>query len=130
MKKGGAKVGDVLILTKPLGTGILTTAGKNGVVSANEMENAIRWMMKLNRDASHAAVASGTGSATDITGYSLLGHAYEMAFASNTCFEIHADSLPILEGAPNLARRADSRRHKSKPRLFARKGVPTNGFAC
>lgn len=103
LKKEGAKVGDVLILTKPLGTGILTTAGKNGVSPSTDLENAIRWMMKLNRDASHAAVAAGIRSATDITGYALLGHAYEMAFASNTCFEINAKSLPILEGALDLA---------------------------
>ncbi len=106
--KRGAQVGDVLILTKPLGTGILTTAGKNGTAAAGDLENAIAWMLKLNRGASHAAHAVGLRSATDITGYSLLGHAYDMADASGVAFQIELKQLPVLDGALDLARQGQT----------------------
>lgn len=102
--KGGAQPGDQLVLTKPLGTGILTTAGKRGLISENDLHNAIRWMTTLNREASRAASVVGIRAATDITGYALLGHGYEMAAASNTQFELDWNALPILEGALDLAR--------------------------
>jgi len=104
MTKGGAQVGDILVLTKPLGTGILTTAGKRGIVSENVLDNAVRWMMRLNRDASQAARTVGVKAATDITGYSLPGHAYEMASAAGAQFELEWKQLPILDGALELAK--------------------------
>ncbi len=104
LTKGGGQRGDVLMLTKPLGTGILTTAGKRGLAPAAQLEAAMRWMMQLNRAASHAARAAGVRSATDVTGYSLLGHAYEMASASGVQFEIELGALPVLEGALELAK--------------------------
>lgn len=104
MTKGGAQVGDLLLLTKPLGTGILTTAGKRGIISDNHLQNAIRWMMTLNHNASLAARAVGIRSATDITGYSLVGHAYEMAAASRVQFQFSLDRLPVLDGALELAK--------------------------
>lgn len=103
IKKGGARAGDLLVLTKPLGSGLLTTAGKNGVASAAHLQNAIDWMMRLNRGAAQAMQQAGIRSATDITGYGLLGHAYEMADASGVAFRFHADSLPVLEGALEYA---------------------------
>ncbi len=102
--KGGAQVGDILILTKPLGTGILTTAGKNGQLNADELRPALDWMMTLNRDAAHAAHAVGIHAATDITGFALTGHAYEMASASHTQFAIELEKLPVLENAFRLAK--------------------------
>jgi selenide, water dikinase len=101
--KGGAQVGDLLVLTKPLGSGLLTTAGKNGVVSEAHLANAIEWMMRLNRAAAQAMQTAGVRAATDITGYGLLGHAYEMAFASNVVFRFHAEALPVLDGALEYA---------------------------
>jgi selenide,water dikinase len=103
VKKGGARAGDLLVLTKPLGSGLLTTAGKNGVASAAHLQNAIDWMMRLNRGASQAIREAGIRSATDITGYGLLGHAYEMAVASGVAFRFHAETLPVLEGALEYA---------------------------
>lgn len=103
LTKAGARVGDVLILTKPLGTGILTTAGKRGTISEDALQNAIRWMMTLNQAASHAARAVGLKSVTDITGYALLGHAYEMANASGVQFHFALDKLPVLDDALALA---------------------------
>lgn len=103
LTKGGAQVGDVLILTKPLGTGILTTAGKNSRLSAEEMRPVLEWMMALNRDASLAARTVGIRAATDITGFALMGHAYEMASAANAQFIFELDKLPVHPGAFELA---------------------------
>ncbi len=103
LTKAGAQEGDVLVLTKPLGSGILTTAGKNQAARPEDLESAIHWMLKLNRGAMHAARAVGLRSATDITGYSLLGHAYEMADASGVGMQIDLHALPVLDGALDLA---------------------------
>ncbi len=102
--KGGARAGDVLLLTKPLGSGLVTTAGKNGVVAAAHLENAVDWMTRLNRGAAQALQQAGIKSATDITGYGLLGHAYEMAEASNVAITFRADAIPLLDGALEYAR--------------------------
>ncbi len=121
--KGGARAGDVLILTKPLGTGILTTAGKNGTAAAGDLENAIAWMLKLNRGASQAAHAVGLRAATDITGYSLLGHAYEMAEASGVAFQIELERLPVLQGALELARQGQTPGGTARNRDYLRDKV-------
>ena len=102
-RKSGARVGDVLVLTKPLGSGLLTTAGKNGVASDAHMQNAINWMMRLNRGAAQALQEIGIRCATDITGYGLLGHAYEIAQASQVALRFDANALPILDGALEYA---------------------------
>jgi len=102
--KGGARVGDVLILTKPLGSGLITTAGKNGVASDAHLQNAIVWMSKLNRNAARAMQEVGIRCATDITGYGLLGHAHEIADASQVALQFRADALPVLDGALEYAR--------------------------
>ncbi len=101
--KGGARVGDVLVLTKPLGTGLITTAGKNSVASEAHLQNAIAWMSQLNRNAAQAMQEVGIRCATDITGYGLLGHAHEIAEASNVTLQFKIDALPILDGALEYA---------------------------
>jgi len=101
--KGRARVGDVLVLTKPLGSGLITTAGKNGVASDAYLQNAIAWMSRLNRGAAQAMQEIGIRCATDITGYGLLGHAYEIAEASKVALRFRADALPILDGALEYA---------------------------
>ena len=103
--KGGARVGDVLVLTKPLGSGLITTAGKNGVASDAHLQNAIVWMSRLNRGAAQAIQEIGIRCATDITGYGLLGHAYEIAEASKVALRFRADALPLLDGALEYARK-------------------------
>lgn len=105
IKKGGARVRDVLVLTKPLGTGLITTAGKNSVAAEAHLQNAIEWMMKLNRGAAQAMQEVGVRCATDITGYGLLGHAYEIAEASGAALQIHSETLPVLDGALEYARK-------------------------
>ncbi len=103
--KGGARVGDLLLLTKPLGFGLITTAGKNGVVSDAHLQNAIDWMMRLNRGAAQAMQEIGVRGATDITGYGLLGHAYEIAEASGVALRFHASALPVVDGALEYAQK-------------------------
>ena len=103
LTKGGARPGDALVLTKPLGTGTITTALKRGQVAPAHLDAAIASMMRLNRVASQAAQAAGARSATDITGFGLIGHASEMAEAAGVRFRIRFDALPWLPGALGYA---------------------------
>lgn len=98
LTKGGARPGDLLVLSKPLGTGLLTTAQKRGLVQAKDMETAVQWMTRLNRQASEMLVQAGSAvhAVTDITGFSLLGHAWEMASQSLTSMRFHYRALPLL----------------------------------
>lgn len=95
----GARPGDALVLTKPLGTGILATAHKAGLLDQDALEAMISVMKRLNRDASELMTALGAHAATDITGFGLAGHALEMARASKCRLTIHADRLPIMPKA-------------------------------
>jgi selenide,water dikinase len=104
LRKGGAQPGDVLILTKALGTGLLVSGRRQGRTSDADLDVAIDQMRSLNRVASEVLVAHGVVAATDVTGFGLLGHALEMARASNTSFIFAAASLPALPGALELAR--------------------------
>jgi selenide,water dikinase len=99
LTKGGARPGDRLVLTKPLGTGTITTAVKRGVVEQVHLDEAIASMMRLNRVASQAAQANGVRAVTDITGFGLIGHASEMTGAGGVRFRIRFDALPWLPGA-------------------------------
>ena len=103
LRKGGARPGDVLILTKRLGTGILVSGNRAGRTAADDLSTAIDVMRTLNRDASEVLVAQGIAGATDVTGFGLLGHGLEMARASGTRFRFEADALPALPGALDLA---------------------------
>ncbi len=104
MTKGGARAGDVLVLTKPLGTGVTTTALKRGTADAADVDQAVAWMSRLNADASGLALEHGVRGATDITGYGLLGHGLEMAEASGVRLVLHARAIPFLAGARKYAR--------------------------
>jgi len=99
----GARPGDKLLLTKPLGTGLLTTALKGEVLSEAEITEAIRGMTTLNRAASLLMQQTGVSACTDITGFGLLGHALEMAEASGVTIEISANQLPAYPGALEMA---------------------------
>jgi selenide,water dikinase len=100
-----ARPGDILILTKPLGTGILSTALKAGEIGESAMTDAVNWMTALNESASTAMVAAGAHAATDVTGFGLLGHAGEMARASHVRLVIDAWSVPLMPGVLELAQR-------------------------
>ncbi len=103
LTKGGARLGDRLVLTKPLGFGVTTTALKREQASPEDVAEAIRWMTTLNRKAGELAVESGLQGGTDVTGYSLLGHGWEMAQASGTGLRFHYDRIPFLTHARRYA---------------------------
>ncbi len=105
LTKGGAKPGDVLILSKRLGTGLLTTAQKRGMVHEEDMKAAVKSMTTLNRRASELLVQSGPAvhAVTDITGFSLLGHAWEMASQSFTSMHFDFAALPLLPNVRHYA---------------------------
>lgn len=100
----GAKPGDILILTKPLGIGILNTAIKADMLETEAINTAIDTMAYLNKDACEAMQLVGVNSCTDITGFGLLGHALEMAEGSKATIEIWSDYIPIIKESLELAR--------------------------
>lgn len=102
--KGGAQVGDVLLLTKPLGTGILMTAAKQQLTGAEvALEAAVTSMRRLNRHAAHLARAGGVHGMTDVTGFALVGHAAEMAEQAAATFVVEARAVPELPEARRFA---------------------------
>jgi len=103
VRNSGAKPGDILILTKPLGLGIITTANKADMASTKTMEFATKIMAKLNKNASEKMVKFGVKGATDITGFGLIGHSYEMAKASNVTLVLNKSEIPFVEEALELA---------------------------
>jgi selenide,water dikinase len=103
MTNAGGREGQVLVLTKPLGTGIIATALKAGRAPDGALEAATASMITLNRQASEAAVAHGVTGATDVTGFGLVGHAEPLARESGVTLEIHARELPLLPGVLELA---------------------------
>lgn len=105
LTNGGAQVGDRLVLTKPLGTGILTSAAKAGKINQEDLAEAIEVMIELNAGACEAMLEVGVHAVTDITGFGLIGHAYEMAQAGGVTIEIEAGAVPLLEHTAELARR-------------------------
>lgn len=102
--KMGARPGDRLLLTKPLGTGLITTAAKRGTAEEPHLAAAVESMLRLNREAAELAQSVTIHSATDITGFGLLGHASEIARQSGVGLLVQAGSLPLLPGALDLAR--------------------------
>jgi len=102
--KSAAKVGDKLILTKPLGTGILNTALKAGLLKAETNTRLTEQMVKLNDKAAEAMVSIGANACTDITGFGLIGHACEMAENSGVSIEIFCDKVPFIPETLEFAR--------------------------
>jgi selenide,water dikinase len=98
----GARPGDKLVLTKPLGSGVIATAIKKDGVSAEVIADAVEVMATLNAGAAEAMCASGVLAATDVTGFGLLGHLRSLARASGVSATVHADSVPIMSGAAEL----------------------------
>ncbi len=101
----GARPGDVVVLTKRLGTGVISTALKRGIAADSDVNASIESMLTLNRDAGEAMVRFGANGCTDITGFGLIGHAREMALASGATIEIDVDALRFLPGALEYARK-------------------------
>ncbi len=98
-----ARPGDALILTKPIGTGVVSTAIKFGKCPSAAAKEAIDWMLRLNRAASRPLADHSVHAVTDVTGFGLLGHAFEMALYSGVCLQIEAAKVPLLDGVLELA---------------------------
>lgn len=103
LSKGGLKIGDALVLTKPLGFGVTTTALKREQVDAQDLREAVDWMKRLNKTAGQLANEFNLRGGTDITGYSLLGHALEMANASGVGLSLEFAKIPFISGARKYA---------------------------
>lgn len=99
----GARAGDLLVLTKPLGTGVIATALKGGMAEQGVAQEAMAWMAALNREAAEAMVELGAHACTDVTGFGLLGHACEMVEGGPVGMVIRASAVPLLPGAEQLA---------------------------
>ena len=106
LRKNALRVGDALWLTKAIGTGVLTTAHKNGKLAPEDLASTVASMVALNRGASRAAVEAGLHAVTDVTGFALAGHAHEMAEQSGVAVRIRAGLVPLLPGAREHARGA------------------------
>ena len=103
LTKGGLQPGDQLFLSKPLGFGVATTAHKRGLLTPEELEEVSDWMKQLNRDASELAIKFGLHGGTDVTGFSLLGHASEMVEASGCGITFNWHALPFISSAHKYA---------------------------
>jgi selenide, water dikinase len=99
LSKSGAMVGDRLILTKPLGFGVTTTALKQEKADSTDVDEVVKWMSRLNQDAGNLAIEFDLRGGTDVTGFSLLGHGVEMAKASEVKLIIHYDQVPFVSCA-------------------------------
>jgi selenide, water dikinase len=132
LRKGGARPGDVLLLTKPLGTGFLVSGARQATTAPADLEAAITSMRRLNRAAAEVLVAAGVRGATDVTGFGLLGHGLEMARASGARLVFEAEALPALAGALELAVEgvetggAAHNRRFTAPALDVAPGVPAS----
>jgi selenide,water dikinase len=125
--KAGALPGDVLYLTKPLGTGLLVHGQKEGRTDAAHLAEATRWMQVLNAGAADAVRAFEPNAVTDVTGFGLLGHSYELAERSGVAVELDGPSLPALAGALDLARAGVRTGGDSRNRDFAGAAVTLDG---
>ena len=103
-RKSGARAGDLLFVTKAIGTGLILTAARGGRVDDNDLQEAIVNMMRLNRDASQCLREFRPSAVTDVTGFGLLGHGFEIAHQSSVRLEIEASRVPLLAGASACAR--------------------------
>jgi selenide,water dikinase len=104
LTKGGLQAGDALVLTKPLGFGVVTTALKQRRAKAVDVAEVVGWMKHLNRQASELALEFGVRGGTDITGFGLLGHGHEMAAASGVRLSIDSLLIPMVKSASRYAR--------------------------
>jgi selenide,water dikinase len=139
MRNAGARAGDVLVLTKPLGAGTVATALKRGLASDELVARAVAVMTTLNDVAAEQARAAGASALTDVTGFGLVGHVHELAAASGLTAEIDASAIPAIEGVVELlsderALAGGSRRNRADADTFTSWGPevtdPLRRLAC
>jgi selenide, water dikinase len=127
--KGGAQPGDVLFLTKPLGTGLVLHGFARGLVGEAELQDAVEWMKLLNRDAADVLRRFEPSAVTDVTGFGLFGHAYEMADRSGVRLVLDSGALPALDGAVEVASEGERTGGDRRNREFAAAHVSTDGLS-
>ncbi|MFU8771666.1 MAG: selenide, water dikinase SelD, partial [Anaerolineales bacterium] len=103
LTKTGARVGDLLVLSKPIGTGVITTAFKRDLAAPEDLKEAVEWMKRLNNFLAEMAEDVQLQGGTDITGFGLMGHAWEMASASGVGLRLSFEKIPFLQGAQRYA---------------------------
>jgi len=125
--KNGARPGDAVFLTKPLGTGLIMTGYKKGLAGAMQLERAVRWMRTLNKDASDVLRGSAPNAVTDVTGFGLFGHAHEVADRSGVRIRLESARFPAIDGALDLARNGVRTSGDPRNRDFAGAHVRADG---
>jgi selenide,water dikinase len=126
-RKSGARPGDVLFLTKPLGTGLVLSGARQGALGQNELAEAIRWMTTLAQDAAEVIRPFGPSAVTDVTGFGLFGHALEVARRSRVQVVLEGARLPLLPGALEAATRGIRTGGDVRNRDFASRAVTLDG---
>ena len=125
--KNGARVGDALFLTKPLGTGLIMTAYNRGEAGTQQLERAVRWMRTLNNEAADVLRGLEPSAVTDVTGFGLFGHAHEVAERSGVQIRLESERFPAIDGALDVARHGVRTSGDPRNRDFAGPHVSLNG---
>ena len=127
--KNGARPGDVLFLTKPLGTGLIMTGYKGGYAGTQQLERAVRWMRTLNNEAADVLRGMEPHAVTDVTGFGLFGHAHEVAERSGARLRLESARFPAIDGALDLARHGVRTSGDPRNRDFAGPHVELDGVS-
>jgi selenide, water dikinase len=127
--KNGARAGDALFLTKPLGTGLIMTGYKRGHAGTQQLERAIRWMRTLNRDTADVLRPLQPHAVTDVTGFGLFGHAREVAERSGVRVRLQSERFPAIDGALDMARQGVRTSGDPRNRDFAAAHVQLDGVS-
>ena len=125
--KSGARAGDSLYLTKPLGTGLIMTGYKRGIAGTQPLERAVRWMRTLNLEAASVLRRVEPNAVTDVTGFGLFGHAHEVAERSGVRLRLESERFPAIDGALDLARSGVRTSGDPRNREFAGPHLAVNG---
>ena len=125
--KNGARPGDALFLTKPLGTGLIMSGYKGGQVGSQQLERAIRWMRTLNNQSAEVLRGLGPNAVTDVTGFGLFGHAHEVADRSSVRIQLESERFPAIDGALDSARQGVRTSGDPRNRDFAGPHVSVEG---
>ncbi len=125
--KNGARPGDAVFLTKPLGTGLVMSGHKKGLAGSQQLDRVVRWMRTLNKDAAELLRTRSPHAVTDVTGFGLFGHAHEVAERSGVQIVLEWERIPAIDGALDLARKGVRTSGDPRNRDFAAAHVALNG---